>query len=107
MSHDVASFDTVGVLPYLQHPDPITLLLLSIPTPAPAATVLPALFATRYCSYRQAGFASSEALRAGLMNSTISSDRWTTVIFQGQAMRSDYVDAILAVQERCPQYLPF
>ncbi|WP_143593714.1 hypothetical protein [Synechococcus sp. 1G10] len=78
-----------------------TVVALYNPKPAKAGTVLPTLFAERYCTYRDMGASFNDAINQASDDSTISSNSWFML---PSGVRSDIKEASGAAVRRCPQY---
>ena len=86
-----------------------TLLLtmtLGLAAPAHAVTILPNLFAKRYCDLRAIGATKDDAISIAINDSTIPTDNWVMVTRpDGRKTRSDSIEAARAAAARCPQYI--
>ena len=72
--------------------------------PAHAGTLLPNLYAIRYCNLRAIGAAHQDAMNAAFKFAFIDGDEWFMVTgANGKQERSDVVEAANAVFSRCPQ----
>lgn len=79
--------------------------LIVCAAPAHSGTILPHLYAMRFCSLRSIGASLDDARGAAIREATISENTWIWVNYGGQQMRSDAVEAAQAVASQCPQFL--
>jgi len=84
---------------------PLLLLLppFLFPDPATASTVLPNLYAAKYCQFRSLGISKSDSIRAALRDASVPYDDWTYINFQGSNVRSDHLNAVIEAQKLCPE----
>ena len=72
--------------------------------PAHAQTLLPYLYAYRYCALRRMGATDDDARRQAIRDSVVSGNDWVMVNSNGHQVRSDAVESARAVVQLCPQY---
>jgi hypothetical protein len=83
----------------------IVLTVLGAVAPAGAVTLLPNLFAQRYCELRSIGATKDQAIDAAVKDALISEDRWFMVTKANSTKgRSDSIEAARAAAIRCPEY---
>lgn len=80
-------------------------LIIGVSQPVSAGTILPNLFASRYCSLREIGANGNEALAAAVKYATISSNDWIMVNDNGVMRRSDVVESYNAIASLCPRLI--
>ena len=81
-------------------------LALAVAAPASSATLLPNLFAKRYCDLRALGATKDQAIDTAVRDSLITEDRWFWITkANGTKMRSDSLEAARAIAARCPEYI--
>ena len=74
--------------------------------PVSAGQLSPLLYANEYCSLRDLGVSSQEAMQAALEAAHISSlPDAPTVTIDGTRTTSDVVRSVRAAYDRCPQHL--
>lgn len=84
----------------------IALLLIAAASgPAMADQILSTLFAARYCELRSIGVSQDDAMMTAMSESTVSGTVPMGKL-NGEAMRSDIILSIFAIQKRCPQWMP-
>lgn len=81
-------------------------LVLAAAAPAKADTILPHLFAERYCTLRSLGASADDAMAAAVKQALIPGDDWIYVTRLGRQERSDVVEATNVLLRRCPEYAP-
>lgn len=84
----------------------LAFLLLGLPLPAPAATVLPETFAKAFCQARDAGISQDAAIADGVSVALIPGDHWRYLTVNGKTHQSDVVAAIRAAALLCPHHFP-
>lgn len=86
---------------------PLVAIFAALPAPSMAFTLLPNIHAETFCSMRAAGVEYGDAIKVAFKESMITGDEWTMVTLKsGKQIRSDYLQSFLAVQSKCPKYLP-
>lgn len=86
----------------------ITALILSLSTitPARAYTILPHLYASTYCQLRQSGADRQGAMGAATRSAILTTvNDWVWLTVNGQQVRSDFYQAAIQINNRCPGYL--
>lgn len=84
----------------------IAAALLVTTAPTKAGTILPHLFAERYCTLRSLGASTDDAMAAAMKQALIPGDDWIYVTRFGRQERSDVVEATNVLLRRCPEYAP-
>ena len=85
----------------------MSLAALALAAPAAmAGQIMPNLYASEYCSMRNLGVNAREARTAAVAASYVSSlPDMPQVTIGGEKFDADVVQAMRAVESRCPQYL--
>lgn len=76
--------------------------LIAPPAGALAGGILPYLYATAYCSYRQNGLSKDDAAKLAYRNAYSSAATAIMVTFEGRQVRSDHYEASTLVSQYCP-----
>ena len=67
--------------------------------------VLPHLFASEYCAFRDSGFDKHDAIKAAFSASSVQGDEVRITRPDGTETSADSVRAARAVADRCPEHL--
>lgn len=81
----------------------VAALATCTPIPAKAETILPHLFAYRFCELRRFGVDFDSAIRAAYQSASISGNDWTYLTARGQQHRSDHYLAGIQITKTCPE----
>lgn len=73
-------------------------------SPAVAGTILPNIFADRFCAYRARGADFRSATTAAMRDAWISTDEWTWLNIKGERVQSDVVNSTDAIMRQCPSF---
>ena len=74
-------------------------------TPATAYTILPNLYASKFCELRAAGVDYEGAMQVATRSASVDDDNWVMVTAWGKSRRSDIVESVLAVEKLCPRLM--
>lgn len=71
--------------------------------PAAASTILPNLYAAKFCELRAQGASKDDAMQVALNEARVEGEDWITITIWGKQRRSDIVQSIMAVNKLCPE----
>lgn len=83
----------------------VSLALIFSPCTANAGQLLPYLYASKFCELAAAGVDLNDARKIAITESIISSGSSVQVNYQGKKIKSDTLQAAIAVSKMCPQYM--
>lgn len=85
---------------------PLLLLVLSVKScvavaPAHASTIMPNLFAHKFCELRKSGLSHATAVTLAIRESTIPTKEWVYIQSDGRQVQSDIYSAVNEAVRRC------